>query len=181
MSLDPDATFSEVSETPSPISNNPLPPTGGTPGNPSPSVNNNLPPAPLSPADERTWAFLAHLSVLLNLVTGLLGVGAAFVIFLLFRERSRYVAFQALQAALFQLICWAGIGALIGLIWGAIGILSMIMIGILLIPIGVILTLLLAVMPIASVVYGIFGAYETSQGTDFRYWMLGDWVAQMLI
>jgi uncharacterized membrane protein len=119
--------------------------------------------------------------VLLNLVTGLLGVGAAFVIFLLFRERSRYVAFQALQAALFQLICWAGIGALIGLIWGAIGILSMIMIGILLIPIGVILTLLLAVMPIASVVYGIFGAYETSQGTDFRYWMLGDWVAQMLI
>ncbi len=180
MSLDPDATFSEVSETPSPVFNNPIPPTEGTPGNPSPFVNNNMPPAPLSPADERTWAFLAHLSVLLNLVTGFLGVGAAFVIFLIFRERSRYVAYQALQAALFQLICWGGVGALIGLIWSAIGILSMVMIGILLIPIGVILTLLLAALPIASVIYGIVGAIETSQGTDFRYWILGDWVAQML-
>jgi len=32
---------------------------------------------PLSPSDERTWAMLAHLSVLLNLVTGFLGPVAA--------------------------------------------------------------------------------------------------------
>ncbi len=33
----------------------------------------------MSPTDERTWAMLSHLSVLLNLVTGLLGTLAALV------------------------------------------------------------------------------------------------------
>nr|HID12339.1 DUF4870 domain-containing protein [Anaerolineae bacterium] len=34
------------------------------------------------PSEERTWAMLAHLSVLLNLVTGLLGLVGALVIYL---------------------------------------------------------------------------------------------------
>lgn len=47
----------------------------------------------MSPTDGRTWAMLRHLSVLLNLVTGLLGTLAALVIYLAFRDRSRYVAY----------------------------------------------------------------------------------------
>jgi uncharacterized Tic20 family protein len=52
-------------------------------------------------AEERQWAMLAHLSVLLNLVTALGGPIAAFLIYLFYRERSRYVASQALQALIF--------------------------------------------------------------------------------
>ena len=80
-------------------------------------------PLPLSPSEERTWAMLAHLSVLLNLVTGFLGVFAALLIYLLFRDRSRYVAYQSMQAFLFQLIWWAGAGVIIGITWAIVGVL----------------------------------------------------------
>jgi hypothetical protein len=63
---------------------------------------------PLSPSDERTWAMLAHLSVLANLITGVLGPIAALVIYLVFKDRSRYVAYQSMQSFLFQLIWWVG-------------------------------------------------------------------------
>ena len=66
----------------------------------------NLPQTPvrLSPSEERTWAMLAHLSVLINLVTGALGPIAALLIYLVYKDRSRYVAFQSLQSLLLQLI-----------------------------------------------------------------------------
>src|SRR5256885_17236393 len=76
------------------------------PGNPPPpaSMPSTPPPAPamLSESDARTWAMVAHLTVLLNLVTGFLGVVAALVIYLVFKDRSRYVAYQSLQAFVFQ-------------------------------------------------------------------------------
>lgn len=55
-------------------------------------------PAPLSEADERQWAMFAHLSILLNLVTGFLGVVAPLVIYMICKERSRYVAYHSLQS-----------------------------------------------------------------------------------
>jgi len=134
---------------------------------------------PLSPSEERTWAMLAHLSVLLNLVTGFLGVAAALLIYLLYKDRSRYVAYQALQAFFFQLIFWAGGGLLIGVTWGIVGLLSIIIIGIFLIPVAVLLTILFAVMPAVAVVYGVIGGIQTSEGTDFRYWLVGDWVRDL--
>ncbi|HOT91377.1 MAG TPA: DUF4870 domain-containing protein [Anaerolineae bacterium] len=137
-------------------------------------------PQPLSPADERTWAMLAHLSVLLNLVTGFLGVGAALLIYLLYKDRSRYVAYQSMQAFLFQLIFWAGGGVLIGLMWAIVGALCAILVGILLIPIAVILTPVLLVFPIIAVVYGIIGSIETSKGKDFRYWLVSEWALSLM-
>ena len=49
------------------------------PAPPSPPQRNQVPTTatsmePLTPSDERTWAMLAHLSVLLNLVTGYLEI-----------------------------------------------------------------------------------------------------------
>jgi uncharacterized Tic20 family protein len=35
---------------------------------------------PLTPSEEHTWAMIAHLSILLNLVTGLLGLVGAFIV-----------------------------------------------------------------------------------------------------
>jgi len=137
-------------------------------------------PAPLSPSEERTWAMLAHLSILLNLVSGFLGVIAALVIYLVYKDRSRYVAHQAMQAFLFQLIFWAGGGLLIGLMWAFVGALSAILIGILLIPFALILTFIFLLLPLGALVYGIVGALQCANGEDFRYWLVGDWALQFV-
>ncbi len=155
----------------------PIPAAANSTPNPTPMT----PPQPLSPGDERLWAMLAHLSVLLNLVTGFLGVAAALIIYLVYRDRSRYVAFQALQALIFQLVFWAGGGVLIGLMWAIVGALSAVLIGILLIPFALIGTLILACFPLIALIYGIVGALQTNGGKDFRYWLVGDWALNLLV
>lgn len=80
-------------------------------------------------ADERLWAMLAHLSALLGYVVLLGQYIAPLVIYLVYRERSRFVAFHALQALYFQLallILWVivfiltfitcGLGAIFALV-----------------------------------------------------------------
>ncbi len=129
-------------------------------------------PESLSPSDERTWAMLAHLTVLANLVTGFLGTVAALVIYLVYKERSRYVAYHCMQAFIFQLVWWIGGGALTGIAWTFTGISSIALIGLLCIP----LACLVSLVPLGSIVYGIIGAIQCSQGQDFRYWLVGDWV-----
>jgi uncharacterized Tic20 family protein len=135
-----------------------------------------LPPQQLGPGDERTWGLLAHLSVLLNLITGFAGPIAALVIYLVYKDRSRFVAYHALQSAIFQLVWWFGGGVLIGVMWAVVGALSAIVIGVVLIPIAVILTLVFALLPLGALIYGIVGAVQVSQGQDFKYWLVGDWV-----
>lgn len=133
---------------------------------------NIVPPAPLSPADERTWSMLAHLSTLLNLMTGFLGPVAALIIYMVYKDRSRYVAYQSLQALLMQLIGWLGGGIVAGVFWALTGVLSAVIIGICLIPFAIIISL----VPLAALIYGIVGAVKCNQGQDFRYWLIGDWV-----
>ncbi len=164
----------------------PVPPEAAQPAIPPAAQVAPPPPAAgipthLSAADERTWAMLAHLSVLLNLVTGFLGPVGALAIYFAYKDRSRYVAYQALQAAIFQLIGWVGGGAIIGLMWTLTGLLSAVLIGLLCIPFAIVATIFLALLPLATVVYGVIGAIETSQGRDFRYWLVGDWVRGTLL
>ena len=140
----------------------------------------SLPGQPLSPAEERTWSLLAHLSVLLNLVTGFAGPIAALVIYLIFKDRSRKVAYHALQALIFQLIWWYGGGLLIGVMWATVGVLSAVLIGIILIPFAVVMTLILVLLPVGAVIYGIIAAIQISQGQNFKYWLVGDWVRSTL-
>jgi uncharacterized Tic20 family protein len=59
-------------------------------------------------------------------------------------------------------------------------VLSAIIIGILCIPFAILFTIGLAILPLGSLVYGVIGAIETSQGRDFRYWLVGDWVRDTL-
>ena len=54
--------------------------------------------ATMSAEEERTWSILAHLSMFLNLFTGFLGPVAALIIWLLYKDRSSRVAFNALQS-----------------------------------------------------------------------------------
>jgi uncharacterized Tic20 family protein len=96
---------------------------------------------------------VAHLSVLVNLFTGFLGPLVALIIYLVFRERSRYVAYQSMQSFVFQIVAWVGGGALAIILWTVGGILSAIC---------------------------IYAGIETNQGKDFRYWLVGDWVRGIL-
>ncbi len=115
---------------------------------------------------------LAHLSILANVVSGFLGPIAALVIYLVYKERSHYVAFQSLQAFVFQLVAWIGGGFLAALAWIFTGALSVVIVGLPCMPLAALLTLI----PLAALAYGVVGGIQCSQGNDFRYWLVGDWV-----
>lgn len=133
-------------------------------------------PAPLSPSDERTWAMLAHLSVLINLVTAFFGPITALVIYLVYKDRSRYVAYHALQSLIFQAIWWIGGGILAGIAWTVSSLLTVVLIGFLCMPVALIISL----APIVALIYGIVGAIQCNAGQDFKYWLIGDWVRSTL-
>ena len=139
---------------------------------PQPQPVPSQPPVPLTPSEEHTWAMLAHLSILLNLVTGLLGPVGALIVYLIYKDRSRYVAYHALQSLIFQLIAWLGGGILTGIAWAITGVLSAVLVGLLCIPIALVISLI----PLGAIVYGIIGGIQCSQGQDFQYWLVGDWV-----
>lgn len=141
-----------------------------------PPVTPPSPQAPLTVAEERQWAMLAHLGVLANLVSGFLGPVVPLVIYMIYKERSRYVAYQSLQALIFQLIWWIGGGILTGIAWAITGALSAVVIGLLCIPFAC----LISAMPLVALVYGIYGGIQTNQGQDFKYWLVGDWVRSTL-
>jgi hypothetical protein len=138
--------------------------------NPTPNLSPQL--QPLSQTDERTWAMLAHLSMLLNLVTGILGPVGALIIYLVYKDRSRYVAYQAMQSFLFQIIVLFGGGTLVAVSWAVSSALAVVIIGFLCMPIAIIFTLAVVAAPI----YSIIGAVQCNSGQDFKYWLIGDWV-----
>lgn len=129
-------------------------------------------PAQLTPSDERTWAMLAHLSVLVNLFTGALGPLIPLVMYLSFKDRSRYVAYQSLQAFVFQLLWWVGGGVVIGGAWLITVILMPVLVGFLCLPIALVISFL----PLGVMAYGVIGGLRASQGEDFKYWLVGDWM-----
>lgn len=145
----------------------------------SAEIPEQLPPPSddvIPPSKEQNWAMLAHLSILLNLFTGFLGPVVAFIIYLVYRDKSRYIAYQSLQAAVFQLIVVVGVGLVIGAMWLVTAVLSVFLIGLLCIPLSCIGSIVLIFVPIASLVYGVIAGIKCGQGEDFRYWLVGDWV-----
>jgi uncharacterized Tic20 family protein len=114
--------------------------------------------------DEKTWAALSHASILLALVSGgPLGPIAAFFIWLVKKDESAYIANQAMQSLVYQVV----VSVLNWILWLGIGVLSAVLIGICCIPLGILFSL-------ACLVYGVYGAYECSMGKDFRYFLIGD-------
>ena len=142
--------------------------------------------------DEWTIAALAHASVLVTLILSMAGgvgaiVGPAIplVMYLGYRERSRFVAFHSLQAFVYQITCIilyivisAALGGVVAITWTVAGILSVILIGLLMMPFAGVLTILMVVIlvgaPFAWGAYGLYGAYMVYQGSNFRYWQIGD-------
>ena len=133
-------------------------------------------PAPLSPAEERQLAMFAHLGVLVNLFSGFLGPVVPLAIYLIYKDRSRYVAYQSLQGLIFQIIWWIGGGVLTGVVWTITGTLSAFLIGLICIPFACIIS----AMPLVALVYGVYGGIQCNQGADFKYWLIGDWFRSTL-
>ncbi len=127
-------------------------------------------PAPLTSAEEKQFAMLAHLSVLLNLLTGYLGVVAPLILYFMYKDRSRYVAFHSMQSFVFQAVCWFG-GSVIAFVGGFIGGVVP-LVGLICIPIACIF----GILPIVALIYGTMGGIQVNQGQDFKYWLIGDWV-----
>lgn len=145
--------------------------------------------------EEMNWAALAHASILLTLLLGIVSGGIAAIlgpivpalIWYVYREKSEYVAGHARQATIFQLagivamLALAIVGAiLVALGWTVSAVLVVVLVGLLLLPIMLVVTLLwvgaIVALPIVQTVYGCYAALEAYNGRPVRYW----WVADMI-
>ena len=131
---------------------------------------------PMTESEERTWAMLAHFSVLLNLVTGFLGGVAAIIIYFVYKDRSRFVAYHAMQSFIFQSISWLGAGIISAILITVGSALSFLIIPLLCLVPGFLALLLIP----ASLIYGVIGGVQVNNNKDFRYWQVGDWVRDIL-
>lgn len=118
----------------------------------------------MSARDEQTWSMLAHLSVLLLLVS-LMPLGAL-LIWLIYRDRSERVRFHALQALWYQ-ISWLVILLVYSFIAVILSIVTLGIAVIVLVPLGFVI----AALPI---IHGCYAAYQVNQGVDYRYPFIAD-------
>jgi hypothetical protein len=136
--------------------------------------------------DERIMAALSHAAIILSLI----GLVIPVILWVTQKDKSRYVAFQALQAIAFQLLRLVGLFIGLGCYMAAI--FSTVFITaasdspryggppttLFLIPFA---TLgVLGVFGIFFFIYAVVGAVMTLQGKDFRYILIGDWVERFM-
>ena len=122
-------------------------------------------PVTMGTQEERTLSVLAHLSMFLNIVTGFLGPVAALVIWLVYRDRSRNVAFQALQSMWYQ-VAWL---VILASGWAVTGLLMLVLIGFLLVPVMALITLV-------PFVHSAYAAYRVSKDGEYRYPLIADMI-----
>lgn len=122
-------------------------------------------PVTMGTQEERTVSVIAHLSIFLNLVTGFLGPVAAMIMWLVYRDRSSRVAFQALQSMWYQ-VAWL---VILAAGWAMTGLLMLVLIGFLLVPVMALITLV-------PFVHGAYAAYRTSRDGEYRYPLIADMI-----
>ena len=122
-------------------------------------------PVVMGTQEEKTMSVLAHLSIFLNLVTGFLGPVAALIIWLVYRDRSRTVAFQALQSMWYQ-VAWLVI-LVAG--WTITTLLMLVLIGFLLVPV-------MALISLVPFVHSAYAAYRVSKDGEYRYPLIADMI-----
>jgi uncharacterized protein len=122
-------------------------------------------PVTMGTQEEKTMSVLAHLSIFLNLVTGFLGPVAALIIWLVYRDRSSNVGFQALQSMWYQ-VAWLVI-LVAG--WTVTTLLMFVLIGFLLVPVMALITLV-------PFVHSAYAAYRVSKDGEFRYPLIADMI-----
>lgn len=149
--------------------------------------------------DERLWAAVAHASIWITMLGGIFTVGFVIpvsvfiplVIYLMFRKRSDYVTFHALQAFVLQIIATLGV-AVLAVVGGTAWLIGMViavlaifvLAGIILVPlwgiIGIALALLVFLTPLAALLFGTMATVETWNRRDYRYPLVARWVDRQL-
>jgi uncharacterized Tic20 family protein len=137
--------------------------------------------------DDKALAAVAHASILLGIMTsGIGGIIAALVIYLVQKEKSAYVAFQSLQALVYQ-----GVAMILTMVaWCCWGALWMLMIFPPLFanpdayyygpPPGLWVGMFFMIIPFAvwgfTILYGLWAAVRCLGGHDFRYAIVANWL-----
>lgn len=155
MTSTPSDPAPEGAVPPPPAPGGPVPPPAGAVPPPTynaPPPGYAAPPAgyaggqpPLSDSDQRMWAMLSHIGAIL------LGFVAPLVIWLVFKDRGRFVDEQAKESLNFQ------ITALIG--WIVSGILTLVLIGF----------VLMFVIGIGVLILCIMAGIAANKGEAYRY------------
>jgi uncharacterized protein len=127
-----------------PVPPPPAPQYGAAPGYVAPQYA-AAPPAPLSDSDQRLWATLAHIGPII------IGFVAPLVIWLIYKDRGRYVADQAKEALNFQITVTIAATISSILIFAIIGL------------------VLLPIVLIAALVLMIMAAIAANKGQAYRY------------
>jgi uncharacterized Tic20 family protein len=149
--------------------------------------------------DDKLWAAVAHGSVWVTFLMAVptSGISIPFVVFIpliiyaLFRKRSDYIAFHALQAFVLQLVCTVGaltafiIGGavwLLGLVLAAL--LMLVLVGFIILPlwvlVGMIASFLVSLVPLAGLVLATIAVVRIYTGGDYRYPYVSDWVDRQM-
>jgi uncharacterized Tic20 family protein len=145
-------------------------------------MNNEISPT-VPTQNDRIMAALAHVTAILPMM----GIIAPIVIWATQKEKSEYVAFQALQAIVFQLtmvLAWfAGMALYMGSFFATF--LGMAFAGssksipiFFFVPFAVMGCMMLGTL--VFIVYGLIGAAMVLQGKDFRYIVIGDQLKKYL-
>lgn len=115
--------------------------------------------------EERLWGMLAHLFGALGYFGGVGQFVGPLVVYLMYKDKSRFVAFHALQTLYFHL------GLLVLLILG--GFISVFTCGLFLL----IISPIVAIIPCGALIliYSIVGAVQAHDGRLFQYWLVGRW------
>ena len=118
--------------------------------------------------DTNLLASLAHFSILTVLILGPFSIAVPLILWLTERNRtdkSSLVEYHAKQAFFFQVAAYV-VSAVLGI---CMVILSIILIGLLLIPV-------LVIFGLAVIVYGVYGGIQVNQGKEFRYMFVADFI-----
>lgn len=120
-------------------------------------------PSPLSD-DERLWGMLAHLAGILGYLGGIGQYVAPLVIYLVYKDKSSFVAFHALQSLYFQLAVLAATAlvVLVTLVTCGGG------------------AMLFLPLSIGALAYTIVAAIRAHQGEWFEYWLVGEWARRQV-
>lgn len=124
--------------------------------------------------DDRIMAAVSHIAIVIGL-----GIILPGIIWLVYRDKSPYVRFQALQAAVWQLVTTVA-----GFIAGGCVFTAMIMTGVMAdngngggfvcLPFPIFCGV--ALLSVVFTIYGIYAAIATFGGSDFRYPVIGNWL-----
>ncbi len=149
--------------------------------------------------EEKLWAAIAHASIWVTMFGGFLTAGFTIpisifiplVIYLMYRKKSDYVVFHALQAFSLQILGTIGVLALAvvgGFAWTIGMVIALLAIfvlaGIVLVPlwaiVGVLLALVVFLTPFGALLLATIAAYQTYNRHDYRYPFISRWIDRQL-